>query len=86
MTLEEKKILRAKLKWLTFEIGKTCKIQIWYETVLVYTNTFLEVNADIMCAETMTQALPWMLKSKFDGLSRHKNHSSQQNYFQNSLS
>lgn len=40
----------------------------WCETVLVYTNTCLEVDADIMCAETLTQALSWMFKSKSDRL------------------
>lgn len=43
----------------------------WCGTVLVYTNTILEVDADIMCAETLTQALSWMLKSNPDRLSIH---------------
>lgn len=53
----------------------------WCETVLAYTNTILEVDADIVCAETLTQAVCLgFFNPNSTGSVYTQNHSSQQNY------
>lgn len=68
VTLEEK-YPRPKLRWLASEIGKNVLSSnvMWNSSVLH--KHYFRSRCSIMCAETLTQALSWMLKSKPDRLS-----------------